>query len=476
MCFGFADGFTVKIVGSCPRQVIYALRLSATDGRICGAVLWESEEEMKREENFVLRGNICYSVKSTELRCVRRGDLLVLDGKVGAVFPEGELPERFSSLPLTDYGEDILIPGMTDLHIHAPQYSFRGTGMDLELLDWLSTNTFPEEAKYRDFSYAERAYSDFVSDLRESVTTRALVFATIHVPATLLLMEKLDESGLITMVGKVNMDRNSPDFLRETTEESRRSTEEWLSESEGRFQRTFPILTPRFTPSCTDELMRELGTLKARRGLPVQSHLSENLSELAWVKELCPWAGCYGETYRRPGLLYGEGKAVMAHCVYSSEEELSLLAESGTYIAHCPQSNTNLSSGIAPIRRYLDRSLRVGLGTDVAGGANLSMLRALTDAIAVSKLRWRIMDETLRPLCFEEAFYLATKGGGSFFGNVGSFEEGYEADILVLSGRRESVREQGIRERLEQLVYLGGEGTRLRAKFVAGREIALGAV
>ena len=104
------------------------------------------------------------------------------------------------------------------------------------------------------------------------------------------------------------------------------------------------------------------------------------------------------------------------------------------------------------------------------------MLRALTDAIAVSKLRWRIMDETLRPLCFEEAFYLATKGGGSFFGNVGSFEEGYEADILVLSGRRESVREQGIRERLEQLVYLGGEGTRLRAKFVAGREIALGAV
>ena len=156
---------------------------------------------MKREENFVLRGNICYSVKSTELRCVRRGNLLVLDGKVGAIFPEGELPERFSALPLTDYGEDILIPGMTDLHIHAPQYSFRGTGMDLELLDWLSTNTFPEEAKYRDLSYAERAYTDFVSDLRERVPPRARVFAPIHVPATLLLMEKLDGSGRLTIVG-----------------------------------------------------------------------------------------------------------------------------------------------------------------------------------------------------------------------------------------------------------------------------------
>lgn len=162
----------------------------------------------------------------------------------------------------------------------------------------------------------------------------------------------------------------------------------------------------------------------------------------------------------------------MAHCVHSSDLEVELMKKNGVYVAHCPQSNINLSSGIAPIRRYLEEGLRVGLGTDMAGGANLSMFRCMADAIGVSKLYWRLADQTRKPLAMEEAFYLATKGGGSFFGKAGSFEEGYEMDALVLddSGIR-STRALGTKERLERYIYLAEEGGRLAGKYAAGRKV-----
>lgn len=419
------------------------------------------------ENRFVVKGNIYSSRTEKEIAVWENAYLLAEDGKISGIF--SYLPERYRGLPCTDYGDAMIIPGMTDLHLHAPQYSFRGTNMDMELLDWLNTNTFPEESKYRNMDYAERGYTAFSEDLKYSGTTRAVIFATIHREATTLLMEKLEESGLCTYVGKVNMDRNSPDYLCErSAEESLESTRAWLRAIEGRFRRTLPILTPRFTPSCTDALMKGLGKLRGELSLPVQSHLSENVSEIAWVRELCPWSGCYGDTYDRFGLLRG---AVMAHCVHSSEEEIALLKRTDAFIAHCPQSNTNLASGIAPIRRYLSQGLNVGLGTDVAGGANLSMFRAAADAIAVSKLRWRIQDQSLSPLSFPEAFYLATRGGGRFFGEVGKLEAGYEADFLVLREKKRSVRTQSPLERLEQFFYLAEENGGISAKYVQGRKL-----
>ena len=162
----------------------------------------------------------------------------------------------------------------------------------------------------------------------------------------------------------------------------------------------------------------------------------------------------------------------MAHCVYSTDEEIALMKQAGTYIAHCPQSNMFLSSGIAPIKRYLDEGLNVGLGTDVAGGANLSMFRAISDAVGVSKLRWRCVDQDFAPLTIQEAFYLATLGGGSFFGKVGSFAEGYEFDALVLddSGIR-SVRELSVPQRVERYAYLANEGGMIAQKYVSGIKV-----
>lgn len=383
---------------------------------------------------------------------------------------EAQALER-QGVPAEDFGEALVIPGLNDLHTHAPQYAFRGTGMDLELLDWLEKYTFPEEARYAEGAYARRAYGLFAEELKNGPTTRACVFATTHVPATLLLMDLLEESGLSTLVGKVSMDRDCPGAIREETGEALGAVKEWLEKC-GDFRNTRPILTPRFIPSCTDALLEELGRLQKETGLPVQSHLSENPGEIELVKSLCPWAESYGHAYDRFGLFGGEDcPTVMAHCVHSAPEEVDLMTQRGVFVAHCPQSNANLASGIAPVRAYLDRGIPVGLGTDVAGGHSLSMFRAVTDAVQVSKLRWRLADSALAPLTFPEALWLATRGGGAFFGKVGALEPGYAADLLVLDDSDlPAPRQLSPEERLERIFYLGSDRN-VRSKYAAGRKI-----
>lgn len=401
---------------------------------------------------FILKGHIVYSAAKDALSVTENGYLVVKDGVSAGVFKT--LPAAYAGLPVTDYGDRLIIPGFSDIHLHAPQYTFRSLGMDMELLDWLDTYTFPEESRYADLAYAERAYGLFADDLRAGATTRACVFATIHREATTLLMQKLDAAGLKTYVGKVNMDRNSPDSLRETSAEaSLQDTRRWINEVEG-LKNSRPILTPRFTPSCTDVLMAGLGALQKETGLPVHSHLSESLGEIEWVHALCPDTSFYGQAYSQFGLFGEHGPCIMAHCVHSTDAEIRRMHENGVFIAHCPQSNTNLASGIAPVRRYLNEGLHIGLGTDMAGGAHLSMFRAMTDAAAVSKLRWRLVDESLPQLTFAEVFYMATAGGGAFWGKVGSFAEGYQVDAVVLDDSNlPSPRTLHIQERLERIAY-----------------------
>ena len=425
-----------------------------------------------KKELFALKGTLCYSKNMHELVFMENSYVICENGISAGVF--SRLPEKYKDIPVEDMGNKLIIPGFTDLHLHAPQYAYRGTGMDLELLDWLNTITFPQEARYEDLSYAREAYSIFTDDLKHSFTTRACMFATLHRPATELLMDMLAESGLGTMGGKVNLERKgSPELQEESAQVSAKDTRQWLEDIKGRYQHTYPILTPRFIPSCTDGLMTELRKIQKEYQLPVQSHLSENLGEISWVKELCPTSRFYGDAYDQFGLFGGSCPTIMAHCVHSSDEELHLIKDQGVYIAHCPQSNTDLSSGIAPIRKYLDMDLHVGLGTDIAAGFSLSMFRAMADAIQVSKLRWRLADQTLAPLTLDEAFYMATIGGGSFFGKVGSFEKGYEFDALILDDSRiRHPQEITARDRLERLVYLADDRN-LTGKYVQGRRIEI---
>jgi len=418
--------------------------------------------------DVILKGNICYSETPDKLRTFE-DEYLVCSGKhVIGVFDE--IPEAYQSFPVTDYSDCIIIPGLCDLHVHAPQYAFRGLGMDMELLDWLNTYTFPEESKYAELDYASKAYRVFTDAIKNSATTRACVFATLHSPATINLMEKLEQTGIVSMVGKVGMDRNCPDMVRQLNAMSAyNSTKTWIEKTKDRFKNTTPIITPRFIPTCSDELMQKLKILQKEYSLPVQSHLSENQNEIAWVKELCPDSKTYAHAYQQFGLFGGNGvPAIMAHCVWCEDDEIELMKQNGVFVAHCPQSNMNLSSGIAPVRKFIRNGINIGLGSDVAGGTHLSIFRAMSDAIQVSKLYWRLIDQNDDPLTVNEAFYLGTAGGGSFFGKVGKFEKDYEFDAIVIDDTTiPTTNPLSIEERLARIIYCSTIGN-IKAKYVRG--------
>ena len=428
-------------------------------------------------KDFVLKGHICYTKNSKKIEVYPNSFLVCVNGVSKGVY--STLPEEYKSLEVYDYTDKLIVPGMIDLHVHAPQYAFRGMCMDLELMEWLNNYTFPEEEKYEDLVYARKAYEIFVNDLKKSATTRASIFATRHRPATELLMDLMEESGLVSYVGKVNMDREASKKLQEESPEiSAKHTFEWIEATKDKYQNTKPILTPRFIPSCTDKLMEELRKIQMEYGIPVQSHLSESPGEIDFVKFLRPNNKFYGEAYNDYDLFgYNDDidrdvKTVMAHCVWSTNEEVALMRKNGVFVAHCPASNLNLSSGIAPIRKYIDLGMNVGLGSDVAGGHSLSIFRAVTDAIQVSKMYFRLINPNYKPIVFSEAFYLATKGGGKFFGKVGSFEKGYEVDAVVLNDDcLEHPQDLTVLERLERAFYLSLDEKQIVSKFVRGNKI-----
>lgn len=417
--------------------------------------------------NFILKGTFCDCGADRALR-IREGYGVCEGGVCRGIY--ADIPEKYAGLPVRDCTGMLILPGLVDLHVHAPQYGFRGVGLDRELLDWLNNYTFPEESRYADAGYAREAYAIFVDDLRRSATTRAAIFATIHTDATLELMAQMEVTGLITRVGKLNMDRNAPDYyIEESAEASLAETVRFIEESRSRFTRTQPIITPRFIPTASDELMRSLGELKRRYGLGAQSHLSENGGEIRWVAELCPWAKNYGDAYDQPGLLGPD--VIMAHCIHGDADETALLKDRGVFVAHCPRSNMNVISGLAPIRMYLERGMNVGIGSDVAGGDSLSLFEEMAEAVRASKMRWQYVDREYGPLTVADALYMATRGGGAYFGKTGCFDEGYEFDAVVMD-------DSGIKSgmtltdeaRIERLIYLSGRCA-LRAKFCAGREI-----
>jgi guanine deaminase len=422
---------------------------------------------------FVIQGDICWSKSPGALETMPDSFLVCNEGKSAGVF--SQLPDQYAGLPVTDYRGKLVIPGLIDLHTHAPQFALRGMGMDLELFDWLSLHVYPEEAKYRDLAYAHKAYGLFVDHIKRGPNTRIVVFATAHVPATIILMNLLEESGLVSMAGKVNMDRNCPDDLREEdATASLCATIEWLELCvTHKYTNTTPILTPRFIPSCSDELMRGLGTLRREMKLPVQSHLCESQQEVKWVRELCPASEGYGAAYRDFDLFGSAPEkaapTVMAHCVWSDESEMALMAQRDVFAAHCPQSNANLASGIAPVRELFNAGVSVGLGSDIAGGANSSIFRAMSDAIQASKLR-------RQAITLEEAFYCGTVTGGAFFGKAGmgfsgSFDPGYELDALVINDSALAAPfDLPLRDRLERAVYLSNS-SHIEAKYARGRRI-----
>ena len=419
----------------------------------------------------IYRANIIYTPTPQKLAIIPHGYVVVKsNGLIEGIYTE--LPENIDwRRQVMDFGDKLLIPAFNDLHVHAPQYRNMGLALDLELLPWLNTYTFPEETKYANPDYARRLYRRFVHELWMQGTMRSAVFGTIHPESTRILADLFIQAGMGAYVGLVGMNRNSPETLQNTTEEvmdGLRMLKAHLDEHSpsGLVQ---PIITPRFIPSCSDGMLRALGAYAAETGLPVQSHLSENRSEIDWVKELEPDSTCYGDAYNKYGL-FGQTPTLMAHCCFTDGEELELMKRNGVYVVHCPMSNSNLSSGMAPIRKFLNEGIHVALGTDVSAGHHMSMLRVMQYAIQVSKLNYSQTRGEMPFLSLSEVFYLATKGGGSFFGKVGSFEPGYEFDALLIDDRYLNFDNYTLEQRLERYIYLGDDRD-IKRRFCRGVEL-----
>ena len=415
----------------------------------------------------ILHGTIVHTPTKEVFDCHPDSYLISEDGKVTGIFQE--LPEKYKNVPVLDYGNSLILPGLCDMHVHAPQFVYRGLGIDLQLMEWLDRYAFPTEARFADLSYARIYYEAFADALAKNGTTRAVIFGTLHAPATELLMEILEKKKIGAYVGKINMDTLSPDYLCETPKQSLADTRKWIEDTKDRFHLVKPAVTPRFIPTCSTSVLEGLGKLAQEFDLPVHSHISEDLGEMSIVRDRYPQYDNDGDVYDHFGLLTSH--TVMAHFIYPTRHEMELIKERGVTIAHCPQSNGNVAAGIPPIRQMLDLGVKVGLGSDIAGGYSVSIFRAMSEAVYLSKLQWLRSEKKDSFLSVPESFYLGTKGGGQFFGKVGSFETGYELDAIVVDDRSLCVSADRLstEERVERVIHLSDDRN-IISRFVAGEQ------
>lgn len=327
-------------------------------------------------------------------------------------------------------------PGFIDTHIHASQYPNAGIFGKTTLLDWLNTYTFPMESSLSSLPKAKTVYTRCIERTLSHGTTTASYYATISVPSTNLLADLCLSYGQRAFIGRCCMDTLSPDFYRDVSPASAladtRATISHIASIDPTNALITPIITPRFAPSCSSELMHGLGALQKETNLPVQTHISENKNEVALVKSLFPGFESYTDVYDKHSLL--GPKTILAHGVHLSEDEVDLIKKRESKISHCPASNSAITSGTAQVRWLLNKGVEVGLGTDMSGGYSPSILEAVRQASLVSRHVAMGGDDAAK-LSIEEVLYLGTRGGAKVVGlenKIGGFEVGMEWDAQLI--------------------------------------------
>ncbi|QLQ79391.1 hypothetical protein HG537_0C00380 [Torulaspora globosa] len=374
-----------------------------------------------------------------------KGEIVFI--KQGSVDPVADCKEFDNSLVAQDViavdgtGEaTFFFPGFVDTHIHASQYPNAGIFGNSTLLNWLETYTFPLEASLEHPEVAQEVYETVVRRTLSNGTTTAAYFATIDAESTKLLARICSLRNQRALIGKVCMDQNSPDYYRETTEMCLQNCRNVLSflDQELGDPKVLPILTPRFAPSCSRELMLKLSQLSQDQGhLHIQTHLCESNEEISWVRALFPECETYTHVYEQFNLL--TKKTVLAHCVHLTDDEAQLIKAAESGVSHCPTSNSSLTSGECKVRWLLDQGIKVGLGTDVSGGFACNILAAARQAHLVSRhLAMREQNLKLRDhwkLSVPEVLFLATMGGAQALDmeeKIGSFEVGKQFDAQLI--------------------------------------------
>ncbi|XP_069103656.1 guanine deaminase-like [Argopecten irradians] len=379
------------------------------------------------------------------------------------------------------YLEDrqFLVPGFVDTHIHASQYPNCGKGLDEGLLSWLQKYTFPVEAKFADLEYASDTYSKVISRVIKNGTTTACYFATIDTDATLRLCDIVDKAGQRAVVGKVNMDQNSPDFYKEETTQSYRNTVRFVQEVlKRKYQLVKPCITPRFAITCCMDLMKQLGQLARTHQLHVQTHICETKDECNMVQKLFPENKSYTDVYEEAGLL--TQKTVLAHGIYLSKEERELIKRRRSGISHCPNSNLSIRSGLLDVKDCFEDDIAVGLGTDISGGYSPSIMDAMRTAISTSNTIAMQRGPSYTPLDYKDVFRMATLGGARVLDMddiIGNFEVGKEFDALIIDPKAPTsvidvFENDTIEDVIQKFVFLGDDRN-ISKVFVAGRDLSL---
>ena len=385
------------------------------------------------------------------------GLLLIRDGKVEMLdHTDSVLPQLSDDIPVEDYRGKLIVPGFVDTHIHYPQTDMIASHGE-QLLDWLEKYTFPTERRFADINYANDVAEFFTDELIRNGTTSALVLGTVHQHSVDAIFNSALRYNLRLVAGKVLMDRNCPDDLRDSPDiaynESKALIERWHGQS-----RLSYAITPRFAPTSTDAQLVKMGQLAQEHpDVFVHTHVAENTSEVDWVKQLFPKSRSYLDVYDQYGLL--RDRAVLAHCIYLDEPDRMRLADSGAAMSFCPTSNLFLGSGLFDFSAAKDCNARVGLGTDVGAGTSFSMLQTLAEAYKVAQLAGR-------PMSAHELLYLATLGSAKSLyldDKIGNFEQNKEADFVVLDWaatellKRRSDAANDIAEKFFAMVMLGDD-------------------
>jgi guanine deaminase len=404
---------------------------------------------------------------------IEDGLLITHLGHVTGIGPAKELLQKLPpDTEVINHPERLLMPGFVDTHIHYPQTDVIGSG-GRQLLDWLENYTFPIERRFEDPVYARSTADFFLDELTRNGTTTAMVFCTVHRASVETFFASAVERRMRMVAGKVLMDRNCPDYLRDTASSGERDSRELLEKWHGQDRLSYAI-TPRFAVTSSAEQLASAGRLA--QSFPdalIQTHLAENLDEVDWVKRLFPNARSYLDVYDSYGLV--RDRAVYAHCIHLDHADRARLALSGAAAAFCPSSNFQLGSGLFDIAAADAAGLRFSIATDVGGGNNFSMLKTLGDAHKVAQL----LRQHLSPL---RAFYLATLGGARALGldhKIGRFAAGMEADFIVLDPQatpllaRRTAQARTLGEKLLMLMTLGDDRVVSRT-YILGHEVNVG--
>lgn len=399
----------------------------------------------------------------------RRGGVLVEDGRIVALGAADDLRAAHPECEVADYGDCLVAAGFVDAHVHYPQTAIIAS-WGKRLIDWLNAYTFPEEMRFADRAHADATARRYLDLTLACGTTTVATYCTIHPESVDAIFEAAQARGQRIVAGKTCMDRNAPEGLLDTArsayDDSRRLLEKWHGTGRASY-----AVTPRFSPTSTPEQLEALGALWAEfPDCLMQTHLSEQTDEVAWVRELFPEARDYLDTYERFGLL-GPG-AVYGHAIHLEPRERDRLREADAALVHCPTSNTFIGSGLFEMRDLSALGHRIGLATDTGGGSSFSMLRTMAAAYEIGQLGGF-------PLHPAQLFWLATVGSARSLrleSSIGNLVKGAEADLVVLDlASTDAIRQRAERAETEwELLFptiMMGDDRAVRAVWVDGRQV-----